>query len=167
MGTSVSFVKKVSFEGRNKYLFAIFLGLFLFLDKFSLGTLYVFDGSGWSYFYTMVLGVIDAVTSIIPGISGTAIYLLLGVYQYVLSIFSNPFSAKFILFICGVLGGVVGTSYVMRFLLIHYKKETYATLLSFLVGSMLLLMKSLFLHISIGLVVVMFLGIILGKMIDS
>lgn len=45
-----------------------------------------------NFFTALFLGAIESLTSIIPGISGTAIYITLGVYDKILHVFSNMFN---------------------------------------------------------------------------
>ena len=47
--------------------------------------------------YVILIGFIDALTMIIPGISGTATFMLMGCYEFFLSIFSNLTSINNIL----------------------------------------------------------------------
>ncbi len=70
---------------------------------------------------------------IIPGISGTAIFMLIGCYKFVLNLFSSILNVSvfsiyllpFIIFFLGLLCGSIGISKVMSFVLDHYYKKTY------------------------------------------
>ena len=42
-----------------------------------------------SYLWIVFLGMIDALSMIIPGLSGTAIYLMLGSYSFILNLFNS------------------------------------------------------------------------------
>lgn len=165
-GTIIPFVKKVELNRKNKILFLIFLFLMLFLGQFSNNTKYVFDGRLISYFYTIVLGGIDALTSIVPGISGTAIFMLFGTYEYVLSILANPFSGLFLLYGVGIVGGIIISSYLMHYLLKKWKQESYSVLFAFCIGSIFLLLKNVITYISFGYLLLFILGFGLGILLD-
>lgn len=165
-GTIIPFVKKVELNRKNKLLFLIFLFLMLFMGQFSNNTKYIFDGTFISSLYTIALGGIDALTSIVPGISGTAIFMLLGTYEYVLSILASPFSSLFFLYGVGVVGGIIASCYLMHYLLKKFKKETYSVLFAFAIGSIFLLLKSVIAYISIGYLLLFFLGFGLGIVLD-
>jgi Predicted membrane protein len=89
-----------------------------------------------------VMGIIESFSTIIPGISGTAIYLSLGWYQDVLLLFSNlhlfEFS-KIIPFIFGLTVGSIIFVNLIVYLFKQYKKETYSSILGFLLASIILI----------------------------
>ena len=90
-GTIFKFRKNISFTKKNTILF-VFAFLCMFVLPFlRSGELYVFDHHFFHYLYVMLLGGIDAITSIVPGVSGTAIFMMLGSYEFVLTILGNPF----------------------------------------------------------------------------
>ena len=66
-----------------------------------------------------MLGFIDAATMIIPGISGTAIFIMLGSYEVVLSIIGNPFGnmIQTFFFALGMFFGVILVSRFVEYVL--------------------------------------------------
>lgn len=166
VGTMLPFVKKVTFHKKNKILFLLSLFLVLFMGQISSATLFSFEGGVLDYLYTILLGGIDALCSIVPGISGTAIYLLMGVYQYVLSVLANPFSWSFVFYAIGMVVGAIFTCYLMYYLFKYYKEETYSVLFAFMVGSMYILLCSVISSFSLFLFFFFLGGLLLGFLLD-
>ena len=67
----------------------------------------------------IILGIIEALSTIIPGISGTAIFIVLKKYDLILEILSNPFKNFLILipFIVGIIIGVIAISKIILYVL--------------------------------------------------
>lgn len=89
-----------------------------------------------------LMGVIEAFSIIIPGISGTAIYLVLGWYDDILQFLGNLYMfdfAKIIPFAFGLsIGGIVFIK-IMSFLFDRYREESYSAILGFLLASIVLI----------------------------
>lgn len=94
------------------------------------------------YFF---LGLIEAFSSIIPGISGTAIYMSLGVYETILNFFSNIFNPAYfkfgIFFTAGLLLGIMIIAKTITYLLLKHKVETYYAIFGFMASSILIMFK--------------------------
>ncbi len=94
-----------------------------------------------------VIGIIDALTMIIPGISGTAVMMLLGCYNLLLSflssltsisaIFANIF--KIIPYLLGIILCVIMLSKLMTYLFEHKKDYMYCGIVGFTLSSILIL----------------------------
>ena len=119
-----------------------------------------------NYCYIIFLGGIDAITSIIPGISGTAILMLLGSYEFVLSILNSPFSLKFILYIIGVIIGIIFTCYLMLYLLKKKKEEINSIIFAFMLSSIIILLLTLKVF-NIGYLFLLIIGIVGGIKLNN
>ena len=73
-------------------------------------------------FVYILLGLIEAFSSIVPGISGTAIYMSLGCYDMMLDYFSNIFNLQYLsftlFFTIGLLTGTIILAKTITFFLI-------------------------------------------------
>ena len=167
IGSILPFSKTLNFNLKNKIVFLVFLILFLILSLANDLTTFVFSGSLFDYIYVSFLGFIDAVTSIVPGISGTAIFMLLGVYEFVLAVMSNPISIEFIFYGMGLILGIIITCYVMNYLLKNKKEETNSIIFAFMVGSILILSLGLLNHFQIWLLAPLLIGLIIGNFFDK
>ncbi len=92
-----------------------------------------------SNIYILFLGFLDAVTTVIPGISGTATYMMLGSYNFVLALFSKPFEMPFYCFLFG-LGLIIGIFVMIKIVNYCFKKKEHITwmcIIGFLLSSIL------------------------------
>lgn len=122
LGTVPNFQKEFSFVKKTDrliFLVSFFLPFFIPLFSFSI--------SSSSFLYLILLGFIDAATMVIPGISGTAIFLMLGSYETVLELLSNPFGniGGAFSFGLGLFLGVLGVSKLVEFLLKKNRNSFY------------------------------------------
>lgn len=85
-------------------IFTIFFTLIILINKLSLN-ITLKD----TFFTNILLGIIEAISTIIPGISGTAIFIVLKKYEMIINMLSNPISNINILipFLIGIIIGII------------------------------------------------------------
>lgn len=89
-----------------------------------------------------MIGSLEAITTIIPGISGTAIFISLGIYEELLSIFSNVYLLNFNILIPFGLGLLITSLILVRFIdycFTNYRNKTYGVILGLLIGSIVIM----------------------------
>lgn len=94
-----------------------------------------------------ISGFLDALATIVPGICGTALLMILGYYDTVISSlgslldFSNILNNLFVLvpFLIGMIMGVILVSKLINYLFTNYKIETYFAILGFAIMSIIIL----------------------------
>lgn len=113
--------------------------LFLVIDIF---TSKVNINIEMNIFNMIWLGILEAISMIIPGISGTAIMLMLGVYEGILNMFTDINKMLFLIFfIIGVLLGVVLCSKIISRILGKHKISFYYLIIGFIFSSLLILLR--------------------------
>ncbi len=105
------------FKNKKIYKIIIFITIFLFvilINKLSFN-IKLNDG----FLTYIILGIIEALSTIIPGISGTAIFIVLKKYDLILEILSNPFRniSIFIPFVIGIIIGIIVVSKIILYIL--------------------------------------------------
>lgn len=77
--------------------------------------------------YWLLIGCIDAVTMIIPGISGTAIFVMLGCYNDLINVYANPINNlnSLIPFFIGLVITILVLTRVITWLFKNCKKSMY------------------------------------------
>lgn len=95
-----------------------------------------FDLNAGNVVLLVIYGFIAAASMVIPGISGSFILLLLGVYSAVLSAVSNLEILILIPFAIGVGLGILLMSKLINYLLEHFHGLTYYAILGFILGSL-------------------------------
>lgn len=89
-----------------------------------------------SYYFIFISGAIAICAMILPGISGSFILVLLGMYRFVLEAVSNFNIPVIALFMAGAAIGIIAFSNVLSWLLRKYHNLTIALLAGFMVGSL-------------------------------
>lgn len=89
-----------------------------------------------SWWYIILCGSIAICAMILPGISGSFILLLLGLYPVVLAALTDFDIPFLLLFAGGCVFGLLSFSKALNWMFKHHKSVTIATLTGFLIGSM-------------------------------
>lgn len=131
-------VQKYPLQLKSLLVFILCFSLVLFLSvfKFDLSIINSENSIGIIFLF---IGIIDAATMIIPGISGTAILMVLGLYETSIQLFASITSItsviqnfnSFMPYGIGLGFGILLVSFLMNFLLHHYKGMTYYGILGF------------------------------------
>lgn len=98
-----------------------------------------------NWFIYLFIGFIDAATMVIPGISGTAILMLLGLYEVAIGLFASiDFIANIFLNLtslipygCGLSFGILLVSFFMNYMFSHHEGVTYYGILGFQISAIL------------------------------
>ena len=108
-------------------------------------------------------GVIYSVGKVVPGISGSFLLIIIGMYEFVLSVMAHPITfglmniGRVIPFLIGLVIGIVSLLKLMSFLLKKHFGLVYSIIIGFVIGSIPALipvifnMKDLFIGIIIGI----------------
>ncbi len=89
-----------------------------------------------SYWFIFLSGSIAICAMILPGISGSFILVLLGMYKFILEAVGNFEIAVILTFMVGAVVGIIAFSNVLSWLLKKYHNITIAVLAGFMVGSL-------------------------------
>ena len=93
-------------------------------------------------------GIIYSIGKVIPGISGSFLLILIGMYEYVLSVLSHPITVglanlnKLVPFLFGLVLGVVLLLKIVNYLLSKHFSLLYSVIIGFVLGSILILVPS-------------------------
>ena len=153
LSSIIEIIKIEKPSNKTDYLFIILSFLFIivlnFLSNNSINT-------NHNYLLVIILGFIDAVTMIIPGISGTAIFMILGAYEFVLTILGNLLNKYIVFFGIGLLIGIYITTKLVNYILERYHKKFYMVILGFTLSSLLLIIKLIYTSFSYDLFITPF-----------
>jgi len=89
-----------------------------------------------TYWFIFLSGAIAICAMILPGISGSFILVLLGMYKFILEAVGNFELAIIFTFLAGAAVGIISFSNVLSWLLKKYHNPTIALLSGFMVGSL-------------------------------
>lgn len=129
--------------------------------------------------YFMFIGFIDALTMVVPGISGTATLMMLGAYEKVIELYSNIFNFSLLLdnlkllipYVLGIVMGIIATVKLINFLFKNYKEKTYSAILGFSSSTIVLMfikcINSFYTFIDLIIAfILLFIGIFITKKIN-
>ncbi len=141
IGLILSSILDINYKIEKKdYFIVVIVALISFL-LFNLKTTNQYDFNNLLSLF--IIGFIDAFTMIVPGISGTAIFMLLGCYDELLYIFKNMISLIFIkpssliMLGLGVMVGIIVTSKLMNYLFKNKSNIVYSIILGFSISTVL------------------------------
>ena len=147
IGTTKEIIREVNLKNKKEFVFFIITFIFMIILSFiKIKNNYNYTNNIFNNLFIILIGMIDAATMIIPGISGTAIFILIGCYNFILLVFSNPLSNIIIsfFFIIGLFLGTIITTKIMNYLLNKKKEIIYPIILGFSLSSIfILLVKTL------------------------
>ena len=86
-------------------------------------------------FYIMICGIIASSAMILPGISGSLILVILGVYSLIISALDNLEYNIILVFLIGCIIGVINFSKIIKWLFHKYRDYTFSIMLGLVIGS--------------------------------
>ena len=88
-----------------------------------------------SLLYILVCGIIASSAMILPGISGSLILVIMGVYKVLIDSVNNLEISIIFTFIIGAITGLISFSKILSWLFNNYKDLTYSIMLGLVIGS--------------------------------
>lgn len=137
-GGSYNYIRRVSYE-RREYKYILFIvGLLIGVSFMGQTDSYVISNSFNDNIMFFLGGVIEVFTSIIPGISGTAIMMIIGIYDVVLMLVGKIYDISYVInniniYISYGLGIII--SFILGTLLINYLLKKRKRLMEIMIGS--------------------------------
>lgn len=86
-------------------------------------------------FYILICGIIASSAMILPGISGSLILVILGVYKILINALDNLEIKIIFTFLVGSIIGLLSFSRILKWLFIGYKNLAYSIMLGLVIGS--------------------------------
>jgi putative membrane protein len=127
-------------------IFMLSFSLVLILSKVSKNNTFIISNNIFTYF---IIGSIDAITMIIPGISGTAVMMILGVYDILLEILSNINLSiinnldSIIPFVLGIIITILLLSKLINYLFVKKEELMYTSIIGFVISSVVILFSNI------------------------
>ena len=86
-------------------------------------------------FYILISGIIASSAMILPGISGSLILVILGVYTLIINALNNLEYNIILVFLIGCLIGIINFSKIIKWLFYNYRDYTFSIMLGLVIGS--------------------------------
>ncbi len=114
----------------NFFFLIISIIFSIFLSSFS-----AYNTDEISLLYILFSGIIASSAMILPGISGSLILVILGVYAYLIKALDNLEMIVIFTFISGAIIGLLGFSKILKYLFNNHRDATYTIMLGLVIGS--------------------------------
>ena len=95
-GGTYNFSRSIKYGLKNIIIIVLVILLIMFMTMSNINNNYVISENYLDYIMFFIGGVIEIFASIVPGISGTALMMLIGIYDNILMLFSNIFNLSFV-----------------------------------------------------------------------
>ena len=108
---------------------------------------YMLKGNFVDYIILFIGGITEAFSSIVPGISGTALFMVMGIYNIVIEMLANLTNVVYVadnfllivFFVMGLFLGIILISIVVKWLFSKYSSKTYSAILGFCLSNIVIL----------------------------
>ena len=97
VGGSYNYSKNIDYNVKNIMIVISVILLVVGVSIFKIDGNYIMDGSINDYLMFFIGGIIEIFSSIVPGISGTALFMLIGMYDNILMLFSNVLNLSYVI----------------------------------------------------------------------
>lgn len=175
---------KLIYKKTNRSLTGIIVFTLSFLIMLLLGVTkvnnkYIITNTPIDYIMYFISGLVDAIGTVVPGVSSTALLMILGTYDIIIETISNIMNLNMLLenieiislYSIGMLLGLIIVSIIINICFKKYNDYTFSSILGIIVSSILLLILKLnitFTYLDIVLGLFMFLvGLIISLYFDK
>lgn len=180
VGGTYNFSRNIEYSVKNIIVMILVTILIVGISVFNIDNSYVIQNNYLDYMMFFIGGVIEIFASIVPGISGTALFMLLGIYDNILMLLGNIFNISFVIdnimlyisYGVGMVLSFIACSLVISYLLKKYRNLFDTVVLGLSISSIILLImmafKSSFVFIDLVIgIVLFFIGIVISYLLDK
>lgn len=147
LGGTYNFSHKIKYQSKGIYLLIITMAIFIFLSIGNINNNYLITNTFWDNIIFFIGGFIEIAASIIPGISGTALHMILGIYDDILKMISMIYDFSYVLehinlylsYGLGMLLSLIMNLYLINYLIKKYRNTAYLIILGLSLSSIIFL----------------------------
>ena len=140
-------INKTSYNYKNIIITSVSFLIVTILSFSFINNTYMLKGNFVDYIILFIGGITEAFSSIVPGISGTALFMVMGIYNIVIEMLANLTNVFYVIdnfllivfFIIGLLLGVILISILVKWLFSKYSSKTYSAILGFCLSNVVIL----------------------------
>lgn len=143
VGGIPSVIEKVN--KKDYYITAISFIIFLIISVTNINNNYIIKNNFIDSIIFFASGVIEAIGTIVPGISGTALLMIIGTYNSIIYSIGNITNIKIMIpFIIGIGIGIITFIKLVDYLFKNFSNKMYSFILGLLLSSIFLLVIQVF-----------------------
>ena len=151
-GGTYNFSRNIKYNYKNILIIIIIVLILLLISLNTLNNNYIIHNNFTDNIVFFIGGITEIFTSIVPGISGTAIFMIMGIYDNILKMISSILNPSYVLdniglyisYGLGMMISFIINSYLINYLLKKYKNTTYTCILGLSISSILFLLITTF-----------------------
>lgn len=160
------------------FVFIISFIFMLFISFLSFNNTFVIRNNILSYLYLFLGGFVEAIGTVIPGVSSTALLMIMGVYNIYVDILSNLYNYYYFLgninfiisFGIGLILGLFIVTYIINYFFNNYRGYTFSFIVGICIASVLSLIFKIIvcvysMYSLIICLLLIYVGYIIGKRI--
>ena len=160
----------------NYFLVIISFIFIVLISSCNFNNSYVLHNNFIDFIVFFFSGILEAMGTIVPGVSSTAFLMIIGIYYYYLNILSNLYNLSFVIsniyfilfFGLGLLLGIVVVSLGINYLFNNYKNYSFSSVIGICFASIFLLFFKMIIYVNnIYMFLLCILFIILGFSIGN
>ena len=158
---------------KDYYIVVISFIIFFLIAISNIDNVYVIKNNVIDLFMFFISGIVEAIGTVVPGISSTALLMIMGTYNSVIGALGNFDNVKILIpFVIGLFIGLFVVVKIINYLFSKYENKVYAFVLGVLLSSIVLLVVQSFrysfgiIELIIGLVF-MILGIFISSLLKE
>lgn len=169
-------MKKIERKKGNYLAILISFVLMMILSLSGINNTYNLQNNYIDIVIFFVSGILEALGTVLPGISSTALLMLLGVYNNYIVIIGNMFNISLlketliflIPFSLGLLFGIITITLLVNYLFKHYYQKTFSIIFGVSLSSVIVLAIKVFLQVTtISSLIVSIIVLLIGYFIMS
>lgn len=171
IGGVPSVVDKV--KRKDYYIVIISFIIFFLISISNVNNVYVINNNFLDFIIFFISGILEAIGTVVPGVSGTALLMVMGTYNTIINSIGNFDNIKILIpFAIGFTIGIIIVIKVINYLFRKCKCKVYAFVLGILLSSIVLLIIQSFkdsfkiIHLIIGLIF-MIIGIFISGKLEE
>lgn len=142
--------RQISNKYSNYLLIILSFSIMYLLGTMNINHTYIPKNSFTDILVYFVAGVLEAIGTVLPGVSSTALLMLLGVYSKYIEILANILTPTFFIksfnfifpFFLGMFLGIISITLLVDYLFKHYKEKTFSIILGVSFSSVFVLFVS-------------------------
>ena len=172
-------VSKDMNKGIRGYFIFIISFIFMFVISYiNINNNFIISNNIISYLYVFLAGFVEAMGTIIPGISSTALLMVMGVYNIYINILSNLFNYGFIIsniyfilfFGVGLLFGIIMITFIVNYFFNRYRKYSFSFIVGVCLSNVIYLISNVILGVNnfyslLLIILVIYIGYYIGRKI--
>lgn len=147
-------LKKVKKQEKEKINYCVLIFTFLLSIGLWILSLTVFKVDtkiiDYNSLVLFIAGIIYAIGKVVPGVSGSFLLMLMGIYEYILSIMAHPITVglkekeNVVPFLIGLITGVLLLVKVINYLFEKHLGLVYSVIIGFVMGSVFALIPTIY-----------------------